>query len=58
MLADPGFVAHIESQSLLARAPPIEELDGRCCSWRRMRRAMSPAIPSLSMVAEKQPTGN
>ena len=28
MLADPGFVAHIESQTLLARAPSIEELDG------------------------------
>ncbi|MGO8960927.1 MAG: SDR family NAD(P)-dependent oxidoreductase [Streptosporangiaceae bacterium] len=28
MLADPGFVARIESQTLLARAPFIEELDG------------------------------
>jgi NAD(P)-dependent dehydrogenase (short-subunit alcohol dehydrogenase family) len=28
MLADPGFVAHIESQTLLARAPSIDELDG------------------------------
>ena len=28
MLADPGFVAHIESQTLLGRAPIIEELDG------------------------------
>jgi NAD(P)-dependent dehydrogenase (short-subunit alcohol dehydrogenase family) len=28
MLADPGFVAHIESQTLLGRAPTIEELDG------------------------------
>jgi NAD(P)-dependent dehydrogenase (short-subunit alcohol dehydrogenase family) len=28
MLADPGFVAHVESQALLARAPSIEELDG------------------------------
>ena len=24
----PGFVAHIESQTLLARAPSIDELDG------------------------------
>ena len=28
MLADPGFVAEIESQTLLGRAPSIEELDG------------------------------
>jgi NAD(P)-dependent dehydrogenase (short-subunit alcohol dehydrogenase family) len=28
MLADPGFVTHIESQTLLARAPAIHELDG------------------------------
>ncbi len=28
MLADPGFVAHIESQTLLGRVPIIEELDG------------------------------
>jgi len=28
MLTDPGFVAHIESQTLLGRAPSIEELDG------------------------------
>ena len=28
MLDDPGFVAHIESQTLLARAPSIDELDG------------------------------
>ncbi len=28
MLADPGFVARIESQTLLARAPSIDELDG------------------------------
>jgi NAD(P)-dependent dehydrogenase (short-subunit alcohol dehydrogenase family) len=28
MLDDPGFVAHIESQTLLARAPVIDELDG------------------------------
>jgi NAD(P)-dependent dehydrogenase (short-subunit alcohol dehydrogenase family) len=28
MLADPGFVAHIESQTLLARTPSIEEIDG------------------------------
>jgi NAD(P)-dependent dehydrogenase (short-subunit alcohol dehydrogenase family) len=28
MLADPGFVADIEGQTLLGRAPSIEELDG------------------------------
>jgi NAD(P)-dependent dehydrogenase (short-subunit alcohol dehydrogenase family) len=28
MLADPGFVAHIETQTLLGRAPSIDELDG------------------------------
>jgi len=28
MLADPGLVAHIESQTLLARPPSIDELDG------------------------------
>ena len=28
MLADPAFIAHIESQTLLARPPSIEELDG------------------------------
>ena len=28
MLTDPGFVEHIERQTLLARAPSIDELDG------------------------------
>ncbi len=28
MLADPEFAAHIEDQTLLARVPSIDELDG------------------------------
>ena len=51
MLADPGFVAQIESQTLLARAPSIDELEALYYSWHRMLPAMSPATRLWSMVA-------
>ena len=46
MLADPDFVTHIESQTLLARAPSIDELDGPLLFLASMRPAMSQATRS------------